>query len=313
MSSASYHCNYCNASTYTQDSGGIRDWEYGVAGEYRYLCCDRCQGVQIDPFPSLDDLKIAYDIDYHGYAQGEHRGAIFSILYRSKEWLLQRQLSKLVNRQSKVLDVGCGAGDFLLSLRNIGIQQLEGIDFSPEMIARLQDEGIGGHCGTFDSFDGTPSSYDLIAMNNYLEHTLNPQAELAQAEALLAPGAHLTGEVPCYDSWERKLFGRFWGGNHAPRHTYQFAPDFLRKILHEAGFTNVRIQHQLNTSHWALSVQNYLQRNKNLRDNPDIINGRSRWYVPLLVAFIPINIVCVLAGKSGCIKFTAQKKTGAQA
>ncbi len=308
MTTADYQCNYCQGTDGVAVCEGIRDWEYGVSGDYAYYRCRDCQGVQLHPFPNLDDLRHAYDIDYHGYAAGGKRGLLFSLLYSLKESLFRRQMGRLVDDSSKVLDVGCGAGDFLLSLRQLGIRQLEGIDFSDDMIRRLQELGIDGYCGTFPDFEGEHGSYDLISMNNYLEHTLDPGAELAKAAELLTPGAHLVGEVPGFGSWEQKLFGRFWGGNHVPRHTYQFTPQLLEQLLQDAGFTGVRIDHQLNTSHWALSVQNFMQRNApDLRDNPALDHGRGRFYVPLLLLFIPVNLVCVLARRSGCIKFVARK------
>lgn len=303
-----YRCNYCQATHAATVSSGIRDWEYGVAGSYAYLRCDQCSGVQLSPFPDLDDLKLAYDIDYHGYATGNKRGALFSLLYEAKEWLFRRQMQRLVSPSSRVLDVGCGAGEFLLSMRALGVERLEGIDFSPEMVAGLAQHGISGFCGTFPEFNGEEQGYDLVSMNNYLEHTLEPARELDKAMSLLRPGAHLVGEVPGFDSWERQLFGKYWGGNHVPRHTYQFGPDFLRQLLERAGYQDVEISHQLNTSHWALSVQNFMQRKRpDLRNNPALEHGRSRYYVPLLLLFIPINLVCVLLRKSGCLKFSARK------
>lgn len=311
MNGNSYQCNYCHSTQPAVSCEDIRDWEYGVLGSYDYYRCLECQGLQIHPFPDLEDLRLAYDIDYHGYAAGGRRGLLFSLLYAVKEGFFRKQMRQLVDENSKVLDVGCGAGDFLLSMRELDVSQLQGIDFSADMIERLQEQGIEGFCGTFSEFQGEEGSYHLVSMNNYLEHTLSPGEELSKARNLLAPGAYLVGEVPGYGSWDQKLFGRFWGGNHVPRHTYQFTPQLLEKVLEDAGFTDVKLSHQLNTSHWALSVQNFLQRNvANLRKNPKILHGRSRYYVPLLLLFIPINLVCVLAKRSGCIKFTARKPAG---
>ena len=301
-------CNYCLSEDTHVVSEGIRDWEYGVEGSYSYLQCASCQGAQIFPFPTLDDLKQAYEIDYHGYARGSRRGPIFSLLYGAQKWLFQRKMRRLIDSSSRVLDVGCGQGDFLHSLKELGAAKLEGIDFSPDMIDALTAEGIDGYCGTFPDFPGAPGTYDMISMNNYLEHTLDPVKELAKAYDLLAPGGVLVGEVPGFDSWERRLFGRFWGGNHVPRHTYQFTQTFLARLLQDAGYDSIEIHHQLNTSHWALSVQNLMQRNKpDLRNNPNLKHGRSWYYVPLLLAFIPINTLCVLFHKSGCTRFSARK------
>ncbi|MFT6365620.1 MAG: SAM-dependent methyltransferase [Halioglobus sp.] len=311
MIKTEFHCNYCGARHFDVISQGIQDWEYGVAGSYDYYQCRSCEGVQLHPFPDLEGLKRAYDIEYHGYATGQKRGVLFSLLYSAKECLFRRQMSRLVNSTSKVLDVGCGAGEFLLSVRSLGVNSLEGIDFSEDMISSLEANGITGFCGTFSAFEGQAGSYDLIAMNNYLEHTVEPRLELEKSLQLLRPGSSLVGEVPGFDSWERRLFGRYWGGNHVPRHTYQFNTDFLTRLLRDTGFVDIEISHQLNTSHWSLSVQNYLQRNaKDLRANPAISFGRSRYYAVLLLFFIPVNIVCVLMKKSGCIKFSARKPQG---
>ncbi len=300
-------CNFCGGDT-AELYDGIRDWEYGVDGSWSYRQCDDCNAVQLSPFPSLDDLKTAYDIDYHGYAAGEGRGRLFSLLYELRARLFERRMASLVEPGSRILDVGCGAGDFLQGLRRMGLRQLTGIDFSADMVKRLQELDMEGYCGTFEDFPAEPFSYDLVAMNNYLEHTLQPRVELEKAQRILRPGGWLVGEVPGFDSWERRAFGRFWGGNHVPRHTYQFSAGFLECELRRAGFEEVRITHQLNTSHLALSIQNYLQRRRpDLRHNPRLKNGRSSYYVPLLLLLIPFNLLAVLVGKSGCTQFEARK------
>jgi SAM-dependent methyltransferase len=262
----------------------------------------------LQPFPELPDLKLAYDIDYHGYAEGEKRGVLFSILYAAREAMFRRKMSRLVDSDTRVLDVGCGQGDFLRDLQGLGVRHLVGIDFNPGVVARLGEYGIQGFAGTFAEYESPADSFGVVSMNNYLEHTLDPPAELSRAYELLVPGGHLVGEVPGFDSFERRLFGRYWGGNHVPRHTYQFAAAFLRRQLANAGYENIRISHQLNTSHWALSVQNFMQRKvADLRHNPRIKKGRSAFYVPLLLMFIPINLFCVLLRKSGCVQFQASK------
>lgn len=306
-----YRCNYCSHTEPRVVAENIRDWEYGVEGEYSFLRCTACQGVQLHPFPNLDDLRKAYDIDYHGYAEGEKRGLLFSILYAAREALFNRKMQPLVHPQSRVLDVGCGQGDFLRGIARLGVNDLVGIDFNPDIVEILARHRIQGYAGTFDEYPATPGSFDLVAMNNYLEHTLAPVAELKRTLEVLKPGGYLVGEVPGFDSVERRLFGRYWGGNHVPRHTYQFDHDFLRRQLTDSGFVDVEISHQLNTSHLALSVQNYLQRKRqDLRNNPAIRHGRGPYYVPLLLLFIPINLLLAAIGKSGCVQFQARKPGG---
>ena len=73
-----FTCNFCGDTRPRNLTANMRDWEYGVAGEYDYLQCRSCGGIQLHPFPDLEDLKRAYAIDYHGYAVKERRGWLFS-------------------------------------------------------------------------------------------------------------------------------------------------------------------------------------------------------------------------------------------
>ena len=302
-----YTCKYCKSNSPIKIYNGIKDWEYGVEGSYSYQECQNCGGVQIHPFPTVDDLVKAYEIDYHGYVDSDKKNILYDILYKLNQKKMNKSLRRFVNPNSRVLDIGCGAGEFLLTLKNMGVQHLEGIDFSEKAIEMLVTKGIKGYQGIYEDFPADNSSYDLLIMNNYLEHTLDPTFELKKSSEILKAGGWLIGEVPGFDSYERKVFKRYWGGNHVPRHTFQFNQDFLKKKLVEAGFKNVQIVHELNTGHIALSIQNYLQRNvKDLRRNSKIKNGRSSLYYPLLLLSIPFNILPVLLRKAGVIKFYAQ-------
>ena len=199
-----FQCNYCHQEQFDIVSEGIRDWEYGVDGSFCYFRCKFCEGVQLHPFPDLENLKRAYDIEYHGYATGEKRGFLFSLLYAAKESLFRRQMSRLVTSGSRVLDVGCGAGEFLLNMKRLGLTSLQGIDFSEDMITSLEQQGISGYCGTFPDFSAPAQSYDLISMNNYLEHTVDPRAELEKSLVLLCPGGVGAAVLVHYAvSWDR--------------------------------------------------------------------------------------------------------------
>lgn len=300
-------CRACGATLAPAEVSGIRDWEYGFPGEFAYRPCPGCGVRQLFPFPDLDDLREAYRMDYHGHAEPGQKGLLYSLLFRALERTEQARLSALVAGGARVLDVGCGIGLFLAKLRALGAADLMGIDFSERAAQAVRARGIPCHQGTFQDFPAEGGSFDVVVMNNYLEHTLNPAAELEQARRLLRPGGVLVGELPNFDSLDRALFGRFWGGNHVPRHTFQFGPRELRAFLSRAGFSRVRLGYPLNTSHFALSVQNLLQRNAaDLRANPALRHGRAGYYAALLLALIPLSAVAVLARRTGFLTFEAR-------
>lgn len=304
-----YSCRICGNSSCREVVSGIIDWEYGHPGSYSYLECTACASVQISPFPGLDDLIEAYNVDYHGYAPPSAKGAIYKMLYNAVEIYSNRQLQKLLpDKCSKILDVGCGIGLYLSKLQALGYHCIEGIDFNDKAVAQVTCKGIRCHLGTFIGFEAEQSSYDLIVMNNYLEHTIDPLAELQKAYALLKPGGWIMCEIPNFHSIDRILFGKFWGGNHVPRHTFQYTPTSINRLLQRAGFIQTQISFPLNTSHIALSLQNFRQRKvSNLKRNPNLHHGRERLYPFFMLAFIPLNLVAKMVGMTGFMQFKSSR------
>lgn len=304
-SHSTYRCRFCEGRRFKVVVGGIRDWEYGVPGEYCFVSCSQCDFVQIHPFPSLEDLGKAYAVDYHGYVEAQDLGPVYLALYRVKNWLPDSRLRRLLPPHPRILDVGCGNGGFLARFSHVTGAQLTGIDFSERSVESTRARGFQAFLGTFDQFVA-PEPYDMIAMNNYLEHTQAPRGELQKAWDNLKSGGHLVGEVPGFNSYERCLFKRYWGGNHVPRHTFQFDEILLRRALKEVGFEDVQVTHELNTGHWALSVQNLLQTFIGPKA-PPLRHGRAWYYELLLPLFLPLNIFCVVARRAGVIQFRARK------
>jgi 2-polyprenyl-3-methyl-5-hydroxy-6-metoxy-1,4-benzoquinol methylase len=303
-----YHCKVCESSTFCTLVSNIKDWEYGFQGEFSYLECGYCKSIQIHPFPSLEELKKAYEIDYHGYATPNDKGYLYKVLFKMVEALSIKELKKFTNKDSKVLDVGCGIGLFLEKLQRLGVTQLTGIDFSAVAIRGLKERGIDGYQGTFLDFEAKVESFDLIVMNNYLEHTLTPVKELEKAIKLLKPGGRIIGELPNFAALDQAIFGRYWGGNHVPRHTIQFSPFSLRRLLENIGFESVDLSYPINTSHFALSIQNYCQRNRTECEiGKGLIHGRASYYSLLMFAIMPINLILKMAKKTGFLKFNAVK------
>ena len=61
-------CILCKGTDFRRVTSGVRDWVYGVEGTWDLVACTSCGLVRLEPFPTIEDLHQAYDIDYHGYA-----------------------------------------------------------------------------------------------------------------------------------------------------------------------------------------------------------------------------------------------------
>lgn len=310
MMTQQYRCKLCDSTASNLLVSGIRDWEYGAPGEYSYRKCITCEQIQIDPFPSLQEIMDAYPDVYPAYIGNikNNRGKFYNLLLIAHDRIRMRCLIPHIKPDAKILDIGSGNGDFLCYFKKHGVKDLHGIDFNTHAIKIMEKRGIQAFHGMYLNYQGKKESFDLISMNHYIEHVLNPVAELQKSFDLLKPGGILFGILPNFNGLERSFFKKFWGGNHVPRHTFQYSDKQLKNLLKKTGFAQVKIKHDINPGSFAISIQNWLQRHViDLKNNPKLSHGRIKNFNLLLLLCLPLNAIFTLFKRSGIIGFYAVK------
>ncbi len=75
------------------------------------------------------------------------------------------------NKTSKILELGCGMGRFLLALQDMGCTNLKGIDINPDFISIGKKEGIDLiQADCIEYLENTEEKYDVIYCLDVLEH-----------------------------------------------------------------------------------------------------------------------------------------------
>jgi SAM-dependent methyltransferase len=194
-------------------------------------CCD-CGLCYTNPRPSAASISQFYPDDYSCYqheAATERGGA-------PRPWNKQYPLAELLPGQpGRLLDFGCGAGDFLLHVRRLG-WQATGLDLSPRMVDYLRDErGLSAFVGSLPHPELEPASFEAVTMWQSLEHVHQPLDAVRAARELLVSGGRLVVAVPNIESLGFAWFGTAWHGLDLPRHLTHFAPLTLRFLLERAG------------------------------------------------------------------------------
>lgn len=182
------------------------------------------------------DLASFYGDHYTGFRADPVQNA------RIRE-VLTTSIAPLLPPRARVLDVGCGNGEFLVAARERG-HDVFGLDFSQAAADACQKRGVPAAAGNLLSHDfGARAPFDLVTMWDVLEHLPRPLDFLQRARSLLAPGGWLVLKVPCFARRGR------WLAAHVPRtagallgspsHVQFFHPAGLTRLLRRAGFESI--------------------------------------------------------------------------
>lgn len=97
---------------------------------------------------------------------------------------------------TRILDIGCGSGGLLRTLRDRGFHNLVGMDPSAGCVSQLTQLGISGVQGTLDSISESVEKFDLIILSHVVEHLLDPVGAVAALRRILAPNGRIYLEAP---------------------------------------------------------------------------------------------------------------------
>jgi 2-polyprenyl-3-methyl-5-hydroxy-6-metoxy-1,4-benzoquinol methylase len=139
-------------------------------------------------------------------------------------------LIQTVDRNVKILDVGCSGGQLIELLSINSFVNIYGIDVSENAINKCKEKGLNnvfvmdGEKPIFNN-----DRFDIIIASDVLEHIENDRSGLAEWNKLLKPGGQLVIFVPAY----RFLWSYIDELNH---HYRRYSKTSLISRLEEANF-----------------------------------------------------------------------------
>ena len=148
------------------------------------------------------------------------------------------ELSLLTVRPpARLLDVGCGAGQFLLRASRAGYE-VRGIDPDPRAIAFVRDElGLDAYCISPDKLP-VDERFDVITMFGVLEHIAEPLDFLQHIRRRMSPGGEVLIGVPNVASlnrWISRLSRHDWDMFLEPGHLYHYDMRTLTALAARVG------------------------------------------------------------------------------
>lgn len=206
----------------------------------RVVECKECRLVFFNPQPSMEYLQKFYSTPDGYLSSIEENLKAFEanpkgfedttnfILYKVHQYLPERAGQRL-------LDIGSAYGFFLLFAQKKGLEVM-GLEISTETSRYARQHGVEVWDKSLMDAQLAEASFDIITMNNVLEHTLNPVLELEKAFSLLKPSGVLYVGVPNFDSFVSRIDGYAWKMKSWPNHLYYFTNQTLSRMLSKVGF-----------------------------------------------------------------------------
>lgn len=306
-------CNLCNSSERETIVPKCRDRLHGFPGEYDILLCKSCHVVYLSPRPSAESIPELYPPKYGAYqtqvSVDRWQGRILHRVKRIIKYVVilpyrlrfgDEKPTFLPFGSRKLLDIGCGTGEYLVEMKRLG-WQVYGCDPNKFAIDRAKQNVNSSNLyhGTLHETCFDDNFFDAITLWHTLEHIPDPLVTLQEANRLMKSSGKLWVGVPNIDSWEARMFKERWRGLDVPRHLFCFSITSLNMMLRSAGFRVLEVRPQLKPSTITESVDFIINDLVGVPSHP-----QRKWvYYSCFAPAVLSNIL----GNWGCIEVTAVK------
>jgi len=226
-------CNLCGIENSEPLFRG-RDRLLGGTQIFHSVRCRSCGLIYLNPRPDLDEIARYYPAEYEPFTRYK----------RVQSWAARLSYQRSMNKKCRIaayglkpgrlLDVGCGSGDFLLKMQQVG-WEVYGLDLNAAACEEAGRRGLEVFQGQLFDLPYPDHSFDVLTMWDVLEHLHDPLSNLKRVAQLLKPGGRFTVTLPNPDGLDFRIFGRIWTGLDVPRHLYVFPRKTLMALFQKAG------------------------------------------------------------------------------
>jgi len=274
--------------------------------------CSQCGLVYQAPRPDASEMKMHYPSDYEPYSFQDVLKSNSYLASRFRQYGINKRCRFITDYKNKgrLLEIGCGTGEFLNSMANKPGWEAYGLEVNPDISeAARQKYNLNIKSGTLEQANYQTSFFDAIALWDVLEHLHDPMGALQEIYRILKPDGLLVIRVPNLDSWDANIFGKYWVGLDAPRHLYVFDINTLSEILRQSGFQIKKMSCEFGSqASFILSIRFWLAgRGKKTKESKMCLNIVSHPLTKLVMA--PYFLLIGLSLKGPELTSLAIKKT----
>ena len=233
-------CPWCDS-----DKAQINLWlkdEFLTKEDFHICECLNCGLLYTMPRPDKDHIGAYYKSEEYYSHQENTKGFIPKLYERVKRVNLKHkyQLATKGLTCGKLLDIGCGVGDFLHTAEEHN-WECTGVEPSEEA-KKIAQKRTKATIVSSDALEDIQNEYfDVITMWHVLEHVDDLKWQVAQLQRLVKRNGHIVIALPNYKSYDGQHYKELWAAYDVPRHLNHFNRNTLTKIFKSKGLELVKM------------------------------------------------------------------------
>lgn len=179
----------------------------------------------------------------------ESRAASMTLdFYAAFAQALRRELNGMltVTADTRILEIGSGAAGILTHLSESNyrhaVDPLEDFYASIERFRAFRDPAVQYHAGAGEKLDFPADHFDLVIMDNVLDHCADPEQVLLEMHRVLKPDGTAYFRQNTYHFWGRLVRGLMECFQIDRGHPHTFSKRYLRRRFTRLGLTVRRFE-----------------------------------------------------------------------
>jgi len=217
------------------------------------LKCKACGLEYVEYRPSRDSISELYGNEKYSNEVGtDGFNADGTIKFPPHKSRLNKHIMDKIGLyldpcRLRVLDIGCGLGHFLKTVKENG-HEARGVELSGPPAERIREKlGIDVYNGFLEEAQFAGGYFDVIYMGDVLEHIPEPFDTLLEAKRILRPGGIIVIKTPnaaCLMDkidilYLKLIFYARPKKDFFLHHLYRFTPFALKKGIEKRGFKHL--------------------------------------------------------------------------
>jgi 2-polyprenyl-3-methyl-5-hydroxy-6-metoxy-1,4-benzoquinol methylase len=287
-------CPWCGS-----DKAQINLWlkdEFLTKEDFHICECLNCGLLYTMPRPEKEKIGNYYKSEEYYSHRENKKGFIPKIYEKVKKRNLKHKYKIATEglKVGKILDIGCGVGDFLHTAETHGWECI-GVEPSEEAkeIARQRTKAQIIESKELENIPN--QTFDIITMWHVLEHVDDLKWQVEQLQRLIKPTGRIIIALPNYKSYDGQYYKELWAAYDVPRHLNHFNKSTLIKIFKTNGLEIFK----MDKLKWDSYYISYMSEQYKLHSLP-LIRGAYRGWIS--------NCKARLSGEWSSLIYVFEKK-----